>query len=112
MWKFPGQELNPHHSSNQSRCSDNTRSLTLCAQGNFYLFLLKQIEPDVAKVLSQPILLSMAFSGFRKFSHWSYWAVAPQALDFVSCFLAATEPEAKERVAPRYSASEAKPWRT
>lgn len=27
MWKFPSQKLNSCHSSNQSRCRDNARSL-------------------------------------------------------------------------------------
>ena len=31
MWKFLGQELNLSHGSNPNHCSDNTRSLTLCA---------------------------------------------------------------------------------
>ena len=32
MWKFPGQGLNPRHSSNLSNhCGDNARSLTHCA---------------------------------------------------------------------------------
>ena len=30
MQKFPGQESNPHHSSDLSHCNDNTRSLTYC----------------------------------------------------------------------------------
>ena len=33
MCKFPGQGMNLHHSSNQSHCSDNARSLTCCATG-------------------------------------------------------------------------------
>ena len=30
MWKFQGQESNPHHSSNPSCCRDNARSLIHC----------------------------------------------------------------------------------
>ena len=30
MWKFPGQASNLHHSSDLSRCSDHTGSLTPC----------------------------------------------------------------------------------
>ena len=30
MWKFPGQGLNPHHSSNPSHGSGNAGSLTHC----------------------------------------------------------------------------------
>ena len=33
MWKFLGQGLNLHHSSDPGRCSDNVRSLTFCATG-------------------------------------------------------------------------------
>ena len=29
-WKFPGQGLNPCHSSDPSHCSDNARSLIYC----------------------------------------------------------------------------------
>jgi len=31
MWKFSGQGLNPHHSSDPSHQSGNARSLTCCA---------------------------------------------------------------------------------
>ena len=31
MWKFPGQEWNPCHSSSSSHCYDNAGSLTRCA---------------------------------------------------------------------------------
>ena len=34
MWKFLGQGSNPHHSSDQSYCSDCAGSLTCCTQGN------------------------------------------------------------------------------
>ena len=33
MWKFQGQGMNPHHSSNPSHCSDKASSLTLCHKG-------------------------------------------------------------------------------
>ena len=42
IWKFPGQGLNPCHSSNPSCYSENARSLTSCAtreksnSSNFY----------------------------------------------------------------------------
>lgn len=36
MWKWPGQQSNPHRSSDQSCCSDNTRgSLTHCTTREF-----------------------------------------------------------------------------
>ena len=31
MWKFPGQGMNLHQSSNLNHCCDNVRSLTHCA---------------------------------------------------------------------------------
>ena len=41
IWKFPGQGLNLHHSSNPGHCSDDAASLTCCATGNsFFIFLL------------------------------------------------------------------------
>ena len=43
MWKFPGQGLNPHHSSNPSCSSDNARSLTLCAAQGLLLSHLVNI---------------------------------------------------------------------
>ena len=39
MWKFPGQGLNPRHSSNPSLCNDNARSLTHCIRRELPLFL-------------------------------------------------------------------------
>ena len=39
IWKFPGKRSNLCHSSDQSCCSDNTRSLTHCATGNSSFFL-------------------------------------------------------------------------
>jgi len=30
MWKFPGQGMNPSHSSDPSHCHDNIESLTCC----------------------------------------------------------------------------------
>ena len=41
-WKFPGQELNLHHSSNPSRSSDNFRSLTIVPQGNSQLYMFHE----------------------------------------------------------------------
>ena len=43
MRKFPGQRLNPHHSSDLSFCTDNVRSLSCwaareCPQFDFYSF--------------------------------------------------------------------------
>ena len=35
MWKFPGQGSNPYHNSDLSHSSDNARSLTCCATGEF-----------------------------------------------------------------------------
>ena len=43
MWKFPGQGSNPLHSSHQSCCSGNTRSLTSFITQEFpYLYLLQK----------------------------------------------------------------------
>ena len=39
IWNFPGQGLNPHHSSSPSCCSDNTRSLTHCATKELLPFI-------------------------------------------------------------------------
>ena len=36
IWKFQSQGSNPHHRSDSSCCSDNTRSLTSAPQGNSY----------------------------------------------------------------------------
>ena len=40
-WKFPGQGLNPHHSSGQSHCSDNSGSSTHCTTRELHLKCFK-----------------------------------------------------------------------
>ena len=40
-WKFPGQGLNPHHSSGQSHCSDNAGSSTHCTTRELHLKCFK-----------------------------------------------------------------------
>ena len=44
MWKFPGQGLNPHHSSDQSHSSDNARSLTTRPPANFEMVNILCVE--------------------------------------------------------------------
>ena len=44
MWKFLGQGLNPHHSSNLGHCSDDTGSLTCCTTRELPIFFSKSVE--------------------------------------------------------------------
>ena len=41
MRKFPGQDSNPKRGSNLSPCSDDARSLTLCASREALMLVLK-----------------------------------------------------------------------
>lgn len=66
MWTFLGQGLNQHHSSDPSRCSNNTRSLTHCATRNSSICFFKKwlllgpgdISGDGAGLLAVPCTLS------------------------------------------------------
>ena len=42
MWKFPGQRLNPCHSSHPSCCSDNARYLAYCTSRELLSWILKK----------------------------------------------------------------------
>ena len=41
IWKFPGQGLNPYHSSDPSCCNDNRGSLTRCTTGELQYYLIE-----------------------------------------------------------------------
>ena len=55
MWKFPGQRLNQHQSSDLSCCNDNTGSLTRCAirelQIRYYKLSKKITQIHLCQVL-------------------------------------------------------------
>ena len=46
-WRFPGQRLNPGHSSSPSCCRDNTGSLTCCLTGKLLHLFLDSTVPLV-----------------------------------------------------------------
>ena len=61
MQKFPGQELNPCHSSDPSCCSDNARTLTYCVTREllvcFYNPCCNFKERNVKSLTSYDLLL-------------------------------------------------------
>ena len=59
MRKFPGQRLNPCHSSDLSHCSDNSGSLTHAATQELLLLLFEILWPQVTHLLSR---VSWSFS--------------------------------------------------
>ena len=58
MQKFLGQELNPHHSSNLSCCSENVRSLRCCTTRNSNSHLLSTYHVPSTNSHPPQLLLS------------------------------------------------------
>ena len=56
MRKFPGQGLNPHHSSSLSHSSENARSLTHCATRELHPSLYNSVPNIIFPLCDSPAL--------------------------------------------------------
>ena len=79
-WRFPGQESNPHYSSDQSYCSDNTRSLTHCATQELLLLCWVQYSYNFCKPLDP--LKTSSICPCCKFPHPILQSCTYQPLSF------------------------------
>ena len=56
MWKFLGQGLNLHHSSNPGHCGDNPGSLPSCATGELQFLYSETPSPEQLLLMSVSVL--------------------------------------------------------
>ena len=85
IWKFPGQGLNLHHSSNPSCCSDSIRSLTHCPTRQLHESLFLNTHAQAPSHSTNSDSKSRGWDSWKGYFLWGFGVFF--VFVFVFCFL-------------------------